>query len=153
MATEPELAYLAGIIDGEGYINVSGSGGNYRKKYRKIPHSPILTITNSNSHLISWIRNRFGGHLYLKHSKRLPQESPCWDLTWSGKAVEQILQQVHPYLVAKKEEATLIFAYRKLIGKPFERVSEDNIAKREAILEAMRILRKNNKILSKERIK
>lgn len=131
MPSESELAYLAGLIDGEGCLRVEKSGG----KYRYTPMTPTVCVTNSNPTLIKWVIEKFGGHLYLKKSKT------CWDIYWLGKRAVEVLEQVYPYLVGKKEQADLIFAYRKLVGKAGKRLSKDNIDKRMAIQEAMRILK------------
>lgn len=46
--TDVEIAYLAGIIDGEGSLGCYDIG-------------PRLTISNNCKELMSWIRGRFGG--------------------------------------------------------------------------------------------
>jgi intein/homing endonuclease len=142
MASEPELAYLAGLIDGEGCIRIEKSGG----RYRETPHTPTVCVTNANPTLIMWVYNKFGGHLYLKKNRT------CWDIYWLGKKAVEILKEVYPYLIAKKEQTELVFAYRELIGKPGKRLSPDNIEKRKAIVEAMSILKKNSQILMKEEV-
>lgn len=136
MPSESELAYLAGLIDGEGSIRIEKSGG----KYRYTPHNATVCVTNSNSLMITWICDKFGGHLYRKKGRT------CWDVYWLGERAEEILREIYPYLTAKKEQAELVFAYRRLIGKPGKRLSPDNISKRWVIVEAMEILKKNNQI-------
>lgn len=140
MASDLEWSYLAGLIDGEGSIRIEKSGG----KYRYTPMTPTVCVTNSNPTLIMWVYSKFGGHLYLKKSKT------CWDIYWLGKKAIETLQGVYPYLTAKKEQTELVFDYRKLIGKPGKRLSEDNKSKRWAIVEAMSILKKNSQIIVKE---
>lgn len=142
MVSDLDWSYLAGLIDGEGSIRIEKSGGH------KYPGTPTVCVTNSNPTLIMWVYSKFGGHLYKKKSKGKYQV--VWDIYWLGKRAEEVLQGVYPYLTAKKEQTKLVFDYRKLIGKPGKRLTASNIEKRQAIVEAMSILKRNSQILKEE---
>ena len=134
MVSETEWAYLAGLIDGEGCIRIE------RNKGKQLQGTPTVALTNSNPLMLLWVLLRFGGHLYKKKSKS------CWDIYWLGKATIPLLEGMLPYLTAKKGQAELVLDYRKLVGKPGKRLTSDMIEKREAIAEAMSILKKGNQI-------
>jgi len=144
LPSDLEVAYLAGLIDGEGCLRIEKSGG----KYRYTPHTPTVCITNCNPSLILWVYRKFGGHLYQKKNRGTFQVT--WDIYWLGRKATELLEDVYPYLTAKKEQAELMLSYRELIGKPGKKLSEDNISKRWAIIEAMKTLKRNNQVLVKE---
>lgn len=138
MASEVEKAYLAGVMDGEGCIRIEKSGG----KYRYLPHTPTVSVSNCNPALIRWILSTFGGHLYQKKNRGKYQT--VWDVYWLGNKAIELLGEIYPYLVAKKEQADLVFSYRELVGKAGHKLSQDNVKKRLAIIEAMSILKHGN---------
>lgn len=60
--TETEKAYLAGFIDGEGYIGLTNAGSkNVSKRIR-------LSITNTNGVVLRYIKDLIGfGSFYSQH--------------------------------------------------------------------------------------
>ncbi len=60
--TEAELAYFAGILDGEGCLSLDNlkvrvSGGH------RLYHNPCLRVSNTDARLIAWIQARFPGRV------------------------------------------------------------------------------------------
>lgn len=126
---DTEWAYLAGIIDGEGCIRLANCG--YAKR-RVID----LRIYNTDVRLIEWLRDNLGGYAYA-HNKKA---HVCWQVHWSSKRAKVIIEHVLPYLIVKKEQAEIALSFQRLIGKNGQRVSSDNLSKRDVLLEAMSIL-------------
>jgi hypothetical protein len=118
--TETEKAYLAGFIDGEGSIGIYPdyrSSRNYRL---------VLTVSNTNKDVIDWIANIVGE----KHSRQVKvkttKDCPSWQgekdrwkdcySIWFGSGIAQsVLKEVFPYLIVKKQQATIAIEYP--IGK------------------------------------
>lgn len=101
---ETDLAYLAGIIDGEGTISASiGKTSNGLNKY--------LCVFNTNFALISWIMSRFGGTLHSR--TRSDKWKTEHQIKWSPKDACIILELVLPYLVIKKEQAEILLILHK----------------------------------------
>jgi hypothetical protein len=108
MFRDTDLAWAAGIIDGEGCISL-----NQEKRTQYLLR---LTVTNTNLLLLTRIQELFGGNIcpmkrYQDHWKDRWQ----WDLK-AAKA-ERALRAVLPYLVAKRQEADIALQARALIGK------------------------------------
>jgi len=102
--TETDLAYLAGIIDGEGCISVSENPRNGRKYYRL-----ILDVTNTNDILMQWLEDTFGGIVRTNYA-RAENRSNLHGWTVSGKQCQELLAMVLPYLIIKKAQAELALA-------------------------------------------
>lgn len=107
MILQTDLAYLAGLVDGEGTVSCSTT---INKKGLQVLHKQ-LSIFNTNLVLISWITSRFGG---VVHSR---QRSTKWkeehQVKWSATEASVILELVLPYLVIKKEQAEIFIALHK----------------------------------------
>jgi len=96
-----DLAYLAGIIDGEGCISLSKSHKNDRYYYRL-----QLTITNTSAELKQWLEDKFGGRIRTSYA-RSNNRSDILHWTVSGNQCQWLLRQVLPYLIIKKPQAEL----------------------------------------------
>lgn len=103
-----KLAYLAGIIDGEGCIAID------RKKHSDVrkewmSYAVVLSVGNNSFELITWLKDNFGGNIteYVREDKRTYWR---W-ATSEKKTLRNILKQTRPYLVIKKEQADLAISY------------------------------------------
>ena len=115
MWTETQLAYLAGIIDGEGSIYIQG-----RKRFKAISYFPRFQIVNTNKDLMQWIHKTFGGLIYDKCRKK---HNPKWrpQIEWftTRGLLDQLLPLIIPYLVSKKKHALIMVEFRKTFEKKF----------------------------------
>jgi len=107
--SDVERAYLAGIIDGEGSISLID---NRKSSQRKL--TPVIAIGNTNLKMIEWL----SGHLpkHYKHSKQGWKSSRLmWIIRISGMhRVRWVLEQVKPYLIAKREQADVLLEFCQL---------------------------------------
>lgn len=123
IATETEIAYLAGLLDGEGYISIVKTGKH---------HAPILNITNTDLALLLWVQMRFGGALYrVLAGKAGDRAKDCHRLQWNSTAeIARILVMVQPYLVAKGKQAELVIEFIALPGGKGKKLSQETIEAR-----------------------
>lgn len=96
-----ELAYIAGLIDGEGCLLI------YRKKDKRgVYHfRSILRISNTSVRVIRWLQERLGGEVAPSGK---PGELPVYHWPIEGPRLAQLLITVRPYLVIKVELADLL---------------------------------------------
>lgn len=99
-----DLAYLAGLFDGEGTISCSITE---TKKGNKALHKQ-LSIFNTNFTLITWIISRFGGTIHSRKRNKVWKEEH--QVKWSAEDGYWLLRAVLPYLVIKREQAELYLA-------------------------------------------
>ena len=134
--SDTDWAYLAGLIDGEGSIRIEKGSS----KYHRSPTTPTMALTNTSPKMIEWALDRFGGHLYKKKNRS------CWDIYWLGSVVTPLLEGMLPYLTAKKEQAEIVLAYRKLVAKPGQgRTDPKILEERETMIELLAYLKHNQK--------
>ncbi len=120
-----DIAYLAGLIDGEGTIQITKkkkTGRNYYYYYLRLrmgmSHAPVLEWCLEKTGLgflttVSIKKSRISG-LYDK---------PHYVWTAETRQAEQVLRVILPYLKVKKEEAELALEFAEHVQK----VSEQTI--------------------------
>lgn len=101
--TKTELAYLAGIIDGEGTITLATGSG--RPEHGR----PFVQVSNTNYKLAEWIREKvniqFGFFEYDRHPEK---QKKNFLFQWRGPFGAEILHLVLPYLILKRKQAELV---------------------------------------------
>lgn len=112
-------SYLAGILDGEGYIGASINmqyDAEMKKRYRKSDLQVV--IVNTSLLLMKWLIINFGGVYY---TRKLSEQSMTWRDTYSwrpkGKTNKvTVLLGTLPYLLIKREQAKLGLEFLRLEG-------------------------------------
>jgi hypothetical protein len=109
--TNEELAYLAGIFDGEGsfYFNLHKwtperpySQGRY--------YSWGAEIANNDKNLLEWIKSRFGGNLMVLKRHGANVQIP-YRLMFRKSEFLSLLPKIMPYLIVKKRRAELLLEF------------------------------------------
>lgn len=111
---QERLAYMAGIIDGEGcicmtkgYASQTASGYSYKIR---------LTVCNTSIVLLDWLVENFGGNYTAKKLAEGMELTHAQSYNWNLHCEQagKLLNMVTPYLVIKKQQAQLALAYRKI---------------------------------------
>jgi hypothetical protein len=107
-----EIAYLAGLIDGEGCIYI---GHTKQKKYGTgyCWHS-MLKITSCDEELIIWLENTFGGSKDSRYrwTSKKAFTRPVYNWQATGPMLDYLMPLVKPYLIIKKKQCELMIRYR-----------------------------------------
>lgn len=108
--TEGQKGYLAGLIDGEGWVgiqrNTSKKSGNYN-------YVAKIIIGNTNKKIIA-VKEEIGhGYIHLRKSKN-PKHKNVFIWVLSSNAIRAILPLVLPYLRIKSNQAELLMSYLSL---------------------------------------
>ncbi len=102
--TKEEIIYLAGLIDGEGYIGIVP----HQKKYTRA----ILSISTTSPEIIDFLKNRVGGQVSMFYPKEGDTHSPYWRwIMKRKKELKELLTKILPYLRCKKANAELVLNY------------------------------------------
>jgi hypothetical protein len=124
-------SYLAGFIDGEGYISLKPNVVNNKKYF-----TPVIKISNTNQEIIQWIKDSFGGWIEKRVDKfNINKDSYCWTLT--GKNLKPFLLKIFPYLRIKKEQCKIVLekinnkesTNKYLPYKQISRINKERIGK------------------------
>lgn len=135
------LAYVAGIIDGEGCIGINNThtagGGRGRRKY----HHFLLRVevASTSQELIKFLHKTFGGHFTT--GKR-PNRKPYYRWGLSSRMAVAFLREVYPFLLIKKPQADIAFKLRSSLQQTGRAISTDIIAFRRQCFEELRDLKR-----------
>jgi hypothetical protein len=109
--TETDLAYAAGIIDGEGSIVAHVAEGPYG--HQTMAH---VSVPNTNLELVEWFRATFGGKVRpLKNRNKRCKTIYQWMIS-SKDEIKEFLILVQPYLKVKYEHAKFMLILVENIG-------------------------------------
>lgn len=145
---DTELAYAAGIIDGEGCIHVAHQ--TYAKGWKSNYRLQVTVLTTDNV-LCPWLCSRFGGseRVYSDYNTtngRSPSKGYCHRWMVVSLEATAFLEAILPYLLLKKDEAILALQFRGLVGSAGKRISDENRQQRVAIYDGLRLLKQQRKV-------
>ena len=104
---EIEKAWLAGIIDADGSINLGVSNRN--EKYGGLHFQPAIQVTNKNTELLNRINEIIGTSYILKRNHN---DIPCFDLhICKREIIKNILINITPYLIVKRRQSKLMIDF------------------------------------------
>jgi len=110
MTSETTLAYLAGLIDGEGYIGIKKTRtakgrvapGYHARIQVRMVHEPAIAL----------LAQELGGRYYREGAATgLRRDLYCWQA--SDAIAEKILRALLPYLRVKRHHAEAVLRLRK----------------------------------------
>ena len=102
---EKDLAYAAGILDGEGYLGFMSSGRCFGCR---------VGVGNTNRGLIDWLSSTFHAPVYVKYGPRNGCK-PQWNIFWDGPRAGEFLSLLYPYLRVKHPQARIILSYLQIV--------------------------------------
>ena len=95
--------YVAGLLDGEGTILI------YRvKDYYQLS----VRITNTDLKVLESLKNLFGGDIGSKCEKVSKRTRPCWTWQIQGPKSAELLIELYPYMLVKREQARLALEFQ-----------------------------------------
>lgn len=109
---DTDIAYIAGVIDGEGYIGIK-KAGTPRADRRTPGYIAMVQVKMVDEPAIRFLAETLGGWYYLqKPSARKGRPLYCWQV--SHKAADTVLLAVLPYLRVKRQSAETVLQFREL---------------------------------------
>lgn len=111
--TIAQIAYLAGIIDGEGSIYIGNFSCN--PKTGTPYYQTNIEVTNTDEKLIQWLVDNFGGRTNKYTHKQTPKNSrrPVYRWIISGESLTHLCPILLPYLVIKTKQCEIMIKMRK----------------------------------------
>jgi hypothetical protein len=101
---DPRLAYVGGLIDGEGCIRI-------HRQTTKMTYFPVVTVamTTKAKIVLDQLKLEFGGHIYAAQPKNKKWATLyMWRI--NGELAAQFLARIQNYLLLKREHAILAIA-------------------------------------------
>lgn len=135
-----KIAYLAGLLDGEGHIGIlkSRAYGPYKTTRYRLR----VAIGMYCSSTIDWCVENFGGSKYERKASLTSNgvmRKVSYDACWQGQKALTLLLQVQPYLITKQKHAQIGIQFQQhCTSQPsadtngyFVRLSEAELETRE----------------------
>lgn len=98
MMKNADILYLAGIIDGEGTIEIS-------KQERK--YKICIRVGNTSEILIDYLKEKYLGNKYGPYKKKSDFHRDAFEWKCTAKEAIKLIKQIEPYLIVKQEQALL----------------------------------------------
>lgn len=137
--SEIQLAWAAGIIDGEGTVSFTVRKPKDVQKSKRI--QPIVEVEITNKEIVFLFQKWFGGFIWYR-KKRKEKWAGIWLWRVTSRKALVCLQLVFPYLRIKKSQAEIIFEFYNLGiycgAKDFAK--SKIMMKRERLLDLIRFL-------------
>ena len=135
--SETELAYIAGIIDGEGTISIAKQreGKGYQAR---------VTVGMTFFDIPLWIHAVFGGSVYIRKFKTNKQKDACI-VTLTGSSARRILTELYPYLILKKPQADVAFKFWEISDRKGSYMNPEDKILQEAEYVAIRAMNRKGK--------
>ncbi len=107
-----DLAWAAGIVDGEGYIGMAKNnpGTNRRKT---LSFQVRISVRMTHKPTIEKLHNLFGGTFKSTSNTNPTKHKPTYEWYVGDVKTVEVLSYLLPYLVTKQEQAKLILDFRK----------------------------------------
>lgn len=110
--TISELAYIAGLFDGEGHV---GLNRHYCAKGRTGAGRirVICQIANTDKSMIDFVQTRFPSRTYAYFNHRNSKRKNYWNWMVVGENAVLFLRAILPFLITKKERALLAIQFHE----------------------------------------
>lgn len=127
--TGEDLAYAAGIVDGEGCIVAKRSA----VKFRGFPaYSLSVIVGMADPEAVDWLKGTFGGYIY-GYDQKGAGKRPMHRWMLSGLRCQYFLKLLLPYLKVKRDQAEVAIGFparprsgRR--GRPLEIIEQQEAA-------------------------
>lgn len=108
--SDRDLAYAAGLFDGEGCIHIGRHARGYKLQ---------VMLTNTHRPVLDWFQSIWGGKLYDHPSYHRKRWTMCWTLQWGGKDDEvRLLTDLLPNFQIKRDQALLALRFLDTVNVP-----------------------------------
>jgi len=146
MTTKEKLAYLAGLIDGEGNIRVEKT---CNKKRDNVHYNGRLTVANTDERMVSWLKENYGGFIWKRDWSKTKTKGvkPNWkDVYMWIKMLNtpslQFVKDVIPYMIVKKDRMKLILEFLETKSTNGKSITRKTANKRDKIIKRFTQLNK-----------
>jgi len=128
-STKTDIAYIAGLFDGEGCIVLRSRVTNPRSKRKN--HRLYISITNSNKKAVNFVKSRFGGKILLRKSisrkqfrkdGTLCKNSYSWRISGNlnSYTAYKFLELIFLHSIIKKDEIKVAIKFCRTFSPEFK---------------------------------
>jgi len=108
--SETDWAYIAGVIDSDGYVGLTRSKENRRTK-NTYNYRPTITVTQAEPQAVVFIKNIGLGTFGINRQQNKKHRSLFRWGVYSYMDVRFLIENILPYLRIKREQARILLEY------------------------------------------
>jgi hypothetical protein len=105
---ETSLAYMAGLLDGEGYISLKKDTSS---RSINVSYAPVIRITNTNLLMCFWCQDHFGGYVGVNKMADNGRWKKSYYWVVSRNNAVNALKCVSKYLLVKRDQSRIVILY------------------------------------------
>ena len=113
----PDLAYIAGFLDGEGTITLIRLPP--KKPKARTPYESRyqlnVSLVNTNKDIMVWIHSLVGGYLHPRRQLSV-KHKVAWQWYCNNSVAEDFIHQIYPWLKIKKGQAEIALKFRETVN-------------------------------------
>jgi len=109
-----DLAYMAGIVDGEGFIGIDSC---CKRKNKPSAYQLRVGVVNTNRELLEWIKENFEGSVSSRGKPTSIKHKQSYQWRVEAKKAGKLLRLIRPYLIIKREQANIGLEFRATYEK------------------------------------
>lgn len=133
------ICYMAGIIDGEGSIQIEIQSKNH---VRKVDYFSIrLLVINTDLNLMKWLELIYGGKISKR--KLIPNRRQCYKWNICSFRAADILKECLPYMIVKKRQAEVLIEFMNSKPENTWNVTNQTQEYRRFLYDKLKLLNKN----------
>lgn len=141
MASKDDIAYLAGLLDGDGMITLRKQKSG-DPKYNLVSYTAAIQVRMTCEKTTSWLKNTFGGNLYFEEKKPKGWK-PTYLWHYNGRKAVALIKEIIPHLICKKEAALVVLEYYSTVGKRGDpKLSKEVKQRRTNLIDKIRSINK-----------
>jgi hypothetical protein len=138
MPDESDVAYTAGLFDGEGSVSIQKNSQQGHPLY-----SLSASMKSTTLILLEYMQYLWGGGIYPGRNYNTEKHRQQWQWRLHGQAAADFLEVVRPRLLLKKEHASLGIEFQAhLHPGSTTRITDEEASTRRALYVAMGVLNK-----------
>jgi hypothetical protein len=110
--TLTDIAYAAGLFDGEGCIQICRRRGTRKGTFT---HWLEISIGNTCLAVLTWMKEKFGGRVTHNGERYTERNHRTWRWRASTSEAAAVLQLLLPFLQIKQGQAHLVIAFQQRV--------------------------------------
>jgi hypothetical protein len=140
---EKELAYVAGLFDGEGAITICYQKSKWKWRLR-------VSLSNTYKPVLDWVRRRFSTPSILLYKGSRIGTKPCFFIQYGDHKAGEFLRAIEPYTIIKRHQILIALEFRETFSEEFRgkckknRIPEHLVTKRMECVEKLKEARRFN---------
>lgn len=107
---ETDLAYMAGLMDGEGTIGITRRSGG--PTYKSLRYTLVVAVQMSDRPSIDHVAALFQRSVYEK-GPYANMRKTAYLLQWQARVAAELLEPLVPYLVLKRPQAEIALQFQR----------------------------------------